>query len=75
LSYFFRNARAATNAAKAARASGVGAPPLSSIQQDYGAIGRQSAQLLQELVALPGEKRFGDRHISVPVRLVMREST
>ncbi|MDR2676215.1 MAG: substrate-binding domain-containing protein [Opitutaceae bacterium] len=50
-------------------------PPLSSIQQDYGAIGSRSAQLLEELVALPREKRFGNRHISVPVRLVAREST
>lgn len=50
-------------------------PPLSSIQQDYTEIGRQSAQLLQELAALPKEKRFSARHVSVPVKLVQRAST
>lgn len=53
----------------------LGAPPLSSIQQDYTAIGRQSAQLLQELAALPREKRFGARQVGIPVKLVRRAST
>ncbi|HEY0946343.1 MAG TPA: GntR family transcriptional regulator [Opitutaceae bacterium] len=53
---------------------GLSTPALTTISQDFAAIGQAAARLLEEQVSLPREKRFGARHESVPVKLVVRGS-
>jgi len=50
-------------------------PALSTIRQDFTALGRTAAALLREQVRLPREKRFCERHASVPVHLIVRDSS
>lgn len=50
-------------------------PSLSTVRLDYTAIGRAAANLLQEQIRLPREKRFQARQETVPVELIVRESS
>jgi DNA-binding LacI/PurR family transcriptional regulator len=47
-------------------------PPLTTIRQDFGEVGRQAIQ--QMLRKVGGEDR-GSERITVPTRLIVREST
>jgi len=49
-------------------------PSLTTIAQDFSAIGRLAAKILCEMVALPTEQRFKTRRELVPVELIARES-
>lgn len=50
-------------------------PALTTIRQDFTAVGRAAADLLREQTRLPREKRFCDRLKTVPVELMVRDST
>lgn len=54
---------------------GLSSPALTTVRQDFSAVGRAAAKLLVEQVELPREQRFAAaRHESVPVDLVVRGS-
>jgi DNA-binding LacI/PurR family transcriptional regulator len=46
-------------------------PPLTTIRQDFGAVGRQAIQALLHKV----DRNDGNRRVTVPTRLIVREST
>ena len=50
-------------------------PALTTIRQDFSAVGHAAATLLREQTRLPREKRFCDRLQTVPVELIVRDST
>lgn len=50
-------------------------PALTTIRQDFSAVGHAAANLLREQTRLPREKRFCDRLETVPVELIVRDSS
>ena len=50
------------------------APPLTTLRQDFTAIGRDAARLLIELIEAP-EANEAKKHLQIPAELVIRRST
>jgi DNA-binding LacI/PurR family transcriptional regulator len=50
-------------------------PQLTTIRQNYSGIGLSAAELLQAQINVPKQQRFCRRHESIPVELIVREST
>jgi DNA-binding LacI/PurR family transcriptional regulator len=50
-------------------------PPLTTIRQDFGEVGRQAIQQLLRKVDDYGFEDEDNRRVTVPTRLIVREST